>query len=122
MKKALCNFIAVLNQTVKKNKSSFNFVYFRQAPTLLRALVDAGYVQYYTQIENTLTIHLRISAEGPVLSSIKQKSKPSKKYFVRWKQLKKKNTLTLVLVNSQVMTLSEAITAKKGGISLVEVI
>jgi len=83
MKKALCNFIAVLNQTVKKKKSHFNFVYFRQAPSLLLALVNSGYVQYYTRSGNQLTIHLRITREGPVLSSIKQKSKPSKILFVR---------------------------------------
>lgn len=122
MKRILCNFLSALNQTVKKNKSSFNFIYFRQAPSLLRALIDTGYIQYYTRTGNTLTIHLRVSIEGPVLSSIKQKSKPSKIFFVRWKQLKKTSTLTLVLVDSQFMTLSEAIAEKKGGISLVEVI
>jgi ribosomal protein S8 len=83
MKKALCNFIAVLNQTVKKKKSSFDFIYFRQAPTLLRALVDTGYVQYYTRTGTLRTIHLRFSHDGPILSGIKQNSKPSKKVFVR---------------------------------------
>jgi len=38
------------------------------------------------------------------------------------KTIKKTSTLTLVLVDSQFMTLSEAIAEKKGGISLVEVI
>jgi len=83
MKRALCNFIAVLNQAVRKQKTHFNFTYFRQAPSLLRALVDAGYVQYYTRSGNLLKIHLRVTAEGPVLSKIQQKSKPSKKCYVR---------------------------------------
>ena len=122
MKRPICNFIAILNQTVKKNKGSFNFTYFRQAPALLRALVNAGYVQYYTQSDNRLTVYLRVNSEGPVLSQIKQNSKPSKRVFVRWKQLKKTNALTLVLVGQTLMTSDEAVAAKKGGISIVSVL
>jgi ribosomal protein S8 len=122
MKRTICNFLAILNQTVKKNKNHFNFTYFRQAPALLQALVDAGYVQYYTRSGTQLTIYLRVNSEGPVLSQVKQNSKPSKKIFVRWKQLKKENALTLVLVDQKLMTSDEAILAKKGGISIATIL
>ena len=83
MKRLTCNFIALLNQAIKHKKKTFRVVYFQHADTILRALIEEGYVQYYTRSNNTLTVHLRVTPEGVVLSAVKQKSKPSNKSRVR---------------------------------------
>lgn len=120
MTRPICNFLAALNQTIKKNGNKFKVAYFRQSYELLRALIDAGFIQYYTRSGDTLTVYVRVSPNGPILSSVSQFSKPSRKRYIRWKQLKDKTGLQLILSGGFILPYPLAKKRKVGGIALAE--
>ena len=122
MNRSVCNFIAILNQAIKKKAYSFRCSYFSLAFPILDALVREGFLQYYTRKGEILQVVLRCNKNGPILSGVTSKSKPSKRVFVRWRELKPKNTIKLLLCGSHVLTATEAFNQKRGGIVILEIV
>ena len=83
MNRSVCNFIAVLNQAIKKKAYSFKCTYFSLAFPILDALIREGFLQYYTRNGDILNVVLRCTKNGPIFSKVVSQSKPSKRIFVR---------------------------------------
>jgi ribosomal protein S8 len=118
--KAFCSFVARLNQGLQRQVPSLKVPNFRYALPILNILIDEGYVRYYTISNKLLIVYFRTVGGKPILSKITAKSRPSKRSFIRYKQLGKRNFIRLYLIDGCIVTSNEVKSQRRGGVFLME--
>mmetsp|Transcript_6089 Transcript_6089/g.8460 ORF Transcript_6089/g.8460 Transcript_6089/m.8460 type:complete len:123 (-) Transcript_6089:41-409(-) len=115
MRRPWALFFGAMNQAAKSRRSSFRFRHFKEAPQMLRVLVDEGYVQYYQKEGQHVQVRLRKDRDGVLVKEVLQVSKSSMPKFVKSKSIKWDTRLNLIAAGGKIMKASDCKRLNVGG-------
>eukprot|EP00466_Bigelowiella_natans_P021305 jgi/Bigna1/145477/aug1.99_g20185 len=115
MRRCWSLFFGAMNQAAKTRRSSFRFKNFKEAPDLLRILVDEGYVQFYQKKGPYVEVRLRKDRDGVLVREVQQVSKSSMPKYIKAKDVKWDTRLNIIAADGKMATSSECKMNNIGG-------